>query len=260
MTRRLATDRRARASRRSSRSRARGGTSMVELMVGAGLLALFLGMLWQLFGGVQRAGRRSLDLADELQAAGSMVARLQTDLAGVRIPPGFTRGSSSLRVSEDGRQLQFRAFVDAGAFEEDPLASVGLTRIRYTLEPRDDGTLRLVRSEPPPPAEDAEVVTWETPLVDGRFRLEESNDRFLLSAELFLRGQRPPPEGPGGTPLRVVQRLNRPPNPSTMGLLGAALGGFPQQLFPDLPEPEEDPDLGDPLPPPQVIGVYRGSQ
>ena len=219
----------------------RRGATLVEALVAAALLALVLAGAWAMLSTGRKGGHQAVRYGSILQAASTMRARLEQDLAAAWVPPGTRAIRRAFRVSSDGRSV---VFLRSGVLE-DPEApgppSLPRRWVRWTTEPGPGGT-RVIRRE----VADGPAVTWESaPATDVRFSLVRQNARHYLVAEAMLvdADSAETPSNRRAIPLRVARRLRSP------GRLPDAMIRFPEDLLGPLPAPAAAPTslLGGPV-------------
>jgi len=240
------------------RSTRRPGATFVEIMVAAVLMILVLGGAWFFFATARRQTDQAFKYSSILQAATSISARLQIDLAAAYVPAGDPLSSDLFEVSEDGKTLGFtRSPPPEGDVEQASLASSNRRWLEYSTEPGPTADTMILKR-----TFGEQVTRWlGTPLKHLAFRLERANGRSFVVAEMLIVDEdtatRPDLSNRRPLGVRVVKRLRDSANFRGLdGILNefpaAVLGPLPGETgtVPDLPV-AEDPEV----PPEEPDGV-----
>lgn len=201
----------------------RRGATLVEALVAAAVLTLVLAGAWAVLTTGRKGGHQAVRYGSILQAASTMRARLEQDLAAAWVPPGTRAIHRAFRVAPDGGSV---VFLRSGTLE-DPEAPGPPTLprrwVRWSSDPGVGGT-RVIRRE----VADGPAVSWESaPATDLRFELIRQGARHYLIAEAMLidADSAATPSNRRPIPLRVARRLRSP------GRLPDGMLAFPSDLL-----------------------------
>lgn len=201
----------------------RRGTTLVEALVAAAVFSLVLAGAWAVLTTGRKGGHQAVRYGSVLQAASTLRARLEQDLAAAWVPTGTQAMRRAFRISEDGRTM---IFLRAGTLE-DPEAPgpPALSRrwVRWSSDP-GPGDTRVIRRE----VSDGPALTWDSaPATDLRFELVRQDARHYLVVEAMLldADSAATPSNRRPIPLRVARRLRSP------GRLPDGMLGYPADLL-----------------------------
>lgn len=205
----------------------RRAATLVEVLVAGAVFLLVLAGAWAVFQTSRRQAEQVLEYADILQAATSVAARLQLDLAAAWVPPGGDLNTSAFDVAADGKGISFLRSLRVEDVDAVPPQGPGRRLVRWSTAARPDGFFTLTRELPGP---GGEKQTWPSALLkDLRFQVYKFDGQLYAAAEfLFLRPER---AAGGGAerefPIRLVRQLGR--------YNAAPAGGFPSAPSPLVP-------------------------
>lgn len=230
-------------------SRSRRAMTFVEILVGALLLVLVIGGTWFFFTAARRQTDQAFKYSSVLQAATSIGARLQIDMAAAYVPPGDPLSSDLFKISDEGRKLGFTRTPPEENVEVATSSGSGRRWLEYSTEPGPGGTYFLKRTL------GDQVTRWiGTPCKEIKFQLVRppGTGRTFLVAEILLIDEdtaaRPDLSHRRPFALRIVKRLRDPANfkgikgnPFPLHILGPLAGD--SGIAPSLPV-AADPDGG----------------
>ncbi len=207
------------------KSKGRLGATLVEVFVALGIFFLVFAGAWQIFSAGARSGHQAVKYSSILQAAGTMRARLEKDLAASWVPNGKRAVARAFRISADQRSLTFlrSGHVDDPEAQDAPM--VARRWVRWSATPGPQETF-IVKRE----ALNEGSVSWDSaPATHLQFSLIENEARTFLKADFLLvdsdAAARPEASKRQSIPLRVIKRLKSP------GRIPHGLLAFPKDLL-----------------------------